>query len=246
MRILVITSEITFVPENYQTVILGLADNPEIYGLMVVKNRTLGLLKQALLSIYRKTAPALSWQLVKNFFSVTNWKRLRHYKKSDKQFYIVDEMNSPKTAELIRRAQIDLILCLRTKEVPSPNLLKASRLGALRIHYGLLPEQKGLMCDFWAHTEKIKTGFTLHQLTPRVDDGSIIRRLEVPLSDSGYLEYVERSTLLELAVLLNFLKELRETGTWTGADLHLSIPFNYRKNPTPLDFRKFQDLGLSI
>lgn len=246
MRILVITSEITFVPDNYQSVILGLAENPEIYGLMVVKNRSFKLLQQALLSMYRKTAPALSWQLVKNFFSATNWKRFRHYREKDKKVFFVNELNSPSTLEIIRKAGIDLIVCLRTQEVPNPRILKASRLGALRIHYGLLPEQKGLMCDFWAHSQNGKTGITLHQLTPLVDDGAIIRRLEIPLSATGYLEYLERSTILELAILLNFLKELRETGTWTSANRHLSIPYKYNQNPTPVDFRKFQELGLLI
>lgn len=246
MRILVMTAEITYVPDNYHLVTQGIAEIPEICGLVVVRNRSRTLLQKALQTMMNQLTPALSWQIVKNFFTPTNWSRRRRYRQQKKGFWMVNDLNSPQTLEIIQRAQPDLILCVRSTEQPNSSLLKAAPLGGVHLHHGLLPEQKGTLCDLWAHIEEKPCGFTLHELTPRHDEGAIIRRVEVPRSRTSYLEYLERATLLELAVINDFIKELRETGSWKGADPSLVVPFRYHKSPRAEEFAKLKQLGVSI
>lgn len=246
MKVLVVTSEVTFVPDNYHTLILGLPEIPEIYGLMVIRNRNWSLLVQALAAIFTNAAPALGWQLVKNFFTPTTLLRKRNYQRQGKKFWLVDDINDESTLKILRQENIDLIINARTRSIFKVPVLQTPRLGCVNIHHGLLPEQRGLMCDFWAHAEKIPCGFSLHEMTQKIDDGRIIRRVEVPRSESGYMEYLQRASLLELAMIRNFIREVRETGEWKGADNHLAIPFRYRKNPTLHDFYEFKKSGLSI
>lgn len=246
MRIVVVTSEITFVPNNYHTLIMGLPEIPEIYGLMVIRNKNWSVLTQAFAAIATKAAPALGWQLVKNFFTPSTTLRKRRFESQGKQFWLVDDVNDAKTLEILRQEKIDLIINARTRSIFKIPLLQTPRLGCVNIHHGLLPEQRGLMCDLWAHAEKIPCGFSLHEMTRKIDDGKIIRRVEVPRSENSYMEYLDRASLLELAMIRDFVKELRETGSWRGADNHLAIPFRYRKNPTLNDFYTFRKSGLSI
>ncbi len=246
MKVLVVTSELTFVPKNYHALIMGLPEIPEIYGLMVIRNRNWSLLIQGLAGIFSNAAPALGWQLVKNFVTPSTLMRKRQFERHGKKFWLIDDINSESTLEILRREKIDLIINARTRSIFKIPVLETPRLGCVNIHHGLLPEQRGLMCDFWAHSEKIPCGFSLHEMTRKIDDGRIIRRVEVPRSESGYMEYLQRASLLELAMIRNFLREVRETGGWKGADNHLAIPFRYRKNPTINDFYDFKKSGLTI
>ena len=246
MKILLITSEITYVPENYNTVINGLSGFAELSGLVVIHNRSWAMLKNALRSWRQKTAPALAWQIVKNFFTPTNWQRRRLYTKLGKKIWFLKTLNSPEMLALLQREQVDLLVFLRTQEHPQRSILEASRLGGVKLHHGLFPEQRGVMCDFWAHTEQTNTGITLHEVTSRIDDGDVIRRVEVPRSQTSYLEYLQRVSILELALLHHFIAELRTTGTWKGADSRLSIPFRHHRVPTEIDFIALQKKGIEI
>jgi methionyl-tRNA formyltransferase len=246
MKAIIVTSEITFVPNNYHTLIMGLPEIPEVYGLMVIRNRSWSLLSQGLGGMLTNAAPALGWQIVKNFFTPTTLLRKRRYEQQGKKFWLIDDINSEKTLEILRREKIDLIINARTRSIFRAPVLETPRLGCVNIHHGLLPEQRGLMCDFWAHAERLPSGFSLHEMTRKIDDGSVLRRVEVPRSKSSYLEYLERASLLELAMIRDFLREVRETGQWRGADNHLAIPFRYRKNPTLNDFYEFKKSGITI
>jgi folate-dependent phosphoribosylglycinamide formyltransferase PurN len=246
MRILVVTSQVTFVPDNYQTMIMGLAEIPEIYGVMVIRNRNWSVLIQGLAAIVTNAAPSLGWQLVKNFFTPSSLIRRNRYRSLGKKFWLIEDLNSPATLDLIRSEKIDLIINARTRTIFKTMILKTPRLGCVNIHHGLLPEQRGLMCDLWAHVEKLPCGFSLHEMTPKIDDGRIIRRVEVPRSTKSYLEYLDRASLLELAMIRDFVRELRETGRWHGAELHLAIPFRYRKNPSLNDLYEFKKSGLTL
>lgn len=246
MRAVIVTSEITFVPQNYDQLIMKLADLPEVYGLMVIRNRHWENLLQGVGAIVSNAAPALGWQLVKNFVNPRNQSRRRHYQRRGKKFWMVDQINSPGVLELIKRENIDLIINARTRSIYKPALLQAPRLGCVNIHHGLLPEQRGLMCDLWSHAERLPCGFSLHEMNSRIDDGRVIRRVEVSRSDQGYLEYLGRSSLLEYVMLRDFLKEVRETGTWTAVESYPGLPFTYRKNPTLNDFYQFKRSGIIL
>lgn len=246
MRVLLVTSEITFVPKNYDILVRGLVDVPEIYGLMVIRNRNFSNLLQGLAAIVSNAAPALGWQLIKNIFAPGNKARKRDYECQGKKFWLIDNINSPEVLEIIRRENIDLIINARTRSIFRESLLSAPRMGCVNIHHGLLPEQRGLMCDWWAHKENIACGFSLHEMTKKIDDGRLIRRVEVPRSPTSYLEYLERASLLECAMVRDFLKELRNRGSWSALESYIKVPFTYRKNPTVTDFYDFKKSGLSI
>lgn len=246
MKILIVTSEITFVPRNYHTLTLGLSSIPEVYGLMVIRNRNFSLFSQALSLILTKAAPSLGWQLVQNFASPTNWIRRKHYESQGKKFWVVDDINSHQSLELIRQHEIDVILNTRTRTYYRPSLLKIPRLGCLNIHHGLLPEQRGLMCDLWAHAENTRSGVTLHEIVPRLDAGKILRRVVIPQSEEGYLDYLEQTSLIEMALVQDLVREIRETGHWQGAENQLSVPFRYRNNPSIQELLQFRRSGLNV
>lgn len=246
MKAIIITSDHTYDPTNYDTLILGIAEIPEIYGLIVVRTKTWSSLGQGIKAILTGTAPRLGWQLVKNFFSPSLRRRRRRYESLGKQIWITRDLSSPSFLKSLEPHGIDLLINTRNQTPLSPSLLRMARLGGIHLHPGLLPEQKGVMCDFWAHLEKTPCGFTLHEINPLKHDGAIIRRVQVPRSTESFLEYRGRAQLLELAMLRGFFQEIRETGQWQGASHFLSIPFRHRKNPRAKDFENLRSLGVKI
>ena len=53
---------------------------------------------------------------------------------------------------------------------------------SLNIHGGLLPEFRGCNPTQWAILTKArKTGVTMHEMSSKIDEGKIVKRIEIPL-----------------------------------------------------------------
>jgi methionyl-tRNA formyltransferase len=225
---------------------MGMREIPEVYGVMVVRNRSITLLLDAVRAIITRAAPALGWQIVKNFFTPYNRKRKTGYETLGKKFWLVEDINTAETMQIIRSEKIDLIIRARMNMNFGPALIAAPTMGCVNLHQGLLPEQRGQMCDFWSHAEGVSSGFTLHEMSPQRDMGRIIRRVQVQRSKTSFMEYLDRSSLLELATVRDFLREIRENGGWRAAENQLPIPFRFHKNPTLNDFSALRNSGVKI
>ncbi|NUM57844.1 MAG: hypothetical protein HUU56_04390, partial [Bdellovibrionaceae bacterium] len=188
MKAIIVTSQITFVPENYDRFVLKMAEHPHVLGLIVLKNRDPLFLLKATYLILSGAAPRLGFQVFKNYLSSFTNKRTNGYKKNQKKIWFLDTINSSEAIKIVEEEKVDLIVNARTRYIYKKSILNIPRYGCINIHHGLLPNQRGLMCDFWAHLEGEKFGFSIHKMTSKIDDGDILKVIEVKSSKNNYLE----------------------------------------------------------
>jgi hypothetical protein len=93
----------------------------------------------------------------------------------------------------------DLVIGFGTSYVTAATLAATPR-GILNLHTGLLPEYRGVKSEFWAlyNGDYARTGWTLHYMTARLDEGQMVLRRRVPWS--GENPAALRAKLLEDAV----------------------------------------------
>lgn len=71
----------------------------------------------------------------------------------------------------------ELVIGFGTSIVSATTLARVPH-GILNLHTGWLPDFRGVKSEFWAlaRDERDKVGWTLHYMTPRLDDGDIVLR----------------------------------------------------------------------
>ena len=246
MKTLLVTSAVTFVPKNYDTFILAMAESPHVEGLLIVDNRTWDIVVKALLLLISGAAPSMGKTLLKNYFDNSLARKKQAYSKAGKNIWVTHDINSEETISLISSLQIDLILNARTRSFFKKKLLTLPRLGCLNIHHGLLPNQRGLMCDFWAHLFNTAAGFSIHQMTPKLDDGSILKVVEVPSDKKDYLNSLQLGAALEATTALQILEQIAQVGSVHGEENKISKETVYHKNPGIRDFFRLRLKGTKI
>lgn len=246
LKTLLVTSRVTFVPENYNQLVCGLADSPHIMGCLIINNRDWKIVAQALVLLLSGAAPKMGWQLLKNFFADNLALKKSTYEKAQKKFFMVQDLNSEEALQSLRSENIDLILNARTRVFFKKKLLEIPKLGCINIHHGLLPDQRGLMCDFWAHLEDTPSGFTIHQMTPKLDDGTILKVTEVQTDKKNYMTSIFEASRQEVLVAQQVLDEIAAKGQVTGVENKLTPQTIYRRNPRIQDFFKLRNKGVRI
>jgi methionyl-tRNA formyltransferase len=240
MRTLIVTSEITFVPHNYDRFVCAMASHPSVVGLLVIKNKNRTLWLSALALIITLAAPRLGWHLM----SQSSARRRKSF--SDKLYFEVESINSSESIELIKSYNIDLVVNARTRSIFKSEILSAPRIGCVNIHHGLLPNQRGLMCDLWSLANRTSFGFSIHQMTAKIDDGSILRKQEVPDGGSrSYLQNILAASVLESQVCSQLIDEVKETRVLAGIENKAESAI-YRKNPGLFDFYRFRFKGVRL
>jgi len=246
LRALLVTSRVTFVPENYNQLVCGLAEAPHIVGCMIIDNRDWRMIAQGLALILTGAAPRLGGQLLKNYFNDLLSHKKNAFQKASKNFFVVDDLNSEQAFEILQREKIDLILNARTRTIFRKKLLATPRLGCINIHHGLLPDQRGLMCDFWAHLEKTPSGFSIHQMTSKLDAGAILKVVEFQTERTNYLDSIYQGSKQEWTAPREVLAAIAEQGAISGQENNKTEKTIYRKNPTLLDFFKLKLKGIKL
>jgi len=245
MRTCLVTSALTFVPENYNRLILRLAEHPSVIGLIEIENRESSVFLKALGMILTLSAPRMGWTLLQNSFDSTRKQRRLAFEQRGKWVKVANSPKSSEILKLIEDESLDLILNARTRVIYRDELLKKPRLGCVNIHHGLLPKQRGLMCDFWAHLEGESSGFSLHKMTSKIDDGPILWVQEVDSDRKDYLKALLQTSEIEAQVCLDLLTRIQATGRLHPLDVPVS-DYCYRKKPSLLDGYRLQLRGIKV
>jgi hypothetical protein len=107
----------------------------------------------------------------------------------------------------------ELVLAFGTSIVSAQTLARAP-LGILNLHTGWLPDYRGVKSEFWvtARGDPAKYGWTLHFMTPRLDEGDIVLRRVVDgrVESPGHL----RALLISDAAdaVAEFIADVRRDG----------------------------------
>lgn len=253
MKTWIVTSTLTFAPENYNGLILPLAKHPDVAGLVMVENRTFAFFFKGVLLFFSGLAPRLGWNIMKNSLKPRIQERIKSYVTSGKQALVVSNIHAGEVLRFLEQEQPDLIVNARTRVFFKSALLKIPKLGCINIHHGLLPDQRGLMCDLWARLDHQQSGFSIHQMTPQLDDGKILRSQIVSEKEGprqatylNYMESLKLSTNLELQTLSEVLSEISAAHQVVGKENKASPLTLYRKNPSVFEFVRLRRQGVKI
>ncbi len=245
MRTLIVTSSLTFVPENYDRMICSVVDHPSVIGLLVLENRSPGFLVKAAGLILTFSAPRLGWTLIKNYFGSSRRRRQKACEKLNKKLWVLKDINSPEALSLIRDQKVDLLLNARTRSIFRKSVLAQPNLGCINIHHGLLPEQRGLMCDFWAHLEDQDFGFSIHQMTSKIDDGPILQVVKVEGDRKHYLRSLLKASEVEAEVTKKLLDQISNERSFKFIT-NQGSQITYRKNPSLWDAYRLRIKGVKL
>lgn len=245
MKTLLVTSRVTFVPENYGPFVTGLARNPHVSAVLFLENRDLKTLALASALWLTRAAPGIGAELVKNSLVSLDDPRENSVREAGKKVFTAARINSPEGIEILRG--FDLVVNARTRFIYGKAALSAPRLGCINIHHGLLPEQRGLFCDLWAQAEARPAGFSIHRMTPKIDDGEILVRREVPvISGRRFVDHAHASALVELAAVEELLEEIKSSDKIEGSPNTRTADTRYFTNPTRTEICEIKKKGLRL
>jgi methionyl-tRNA formyltransferase len=245
VKTLLVTSRVTFVPENYGRLVRPLAKNKHMAGILFLENRDLKNLALGSVFFASRLAPGLGAELVKNTLVSLDDPRERAWREAGKKVFSAQSINDVSVLEILK--SFDLVVNARTRFIYKKPALEAPRLGCINIHHGLLPEQRGLFCDLWAQLEGRPAGFSIHRMTPRLDDGEILGRYEVSVKPGRrFVDHALASSEVEVAALQEQIENIAALDLIQGTPNTRSPDTRYYSNPSLSQIRSFKKKGLSL
>jgi methionyl-tRNA formyltransferase len=252
LKVILVTSQVLYVKDNYFSLLQKLADKArqeegiEIVGLILVKTFSLDLIMKIIFLFFTgagNIASALLLNVLKALFSDP---RVNLFKSLNIPVINVDNINSKASIEAIKKLEPDLILNLRTRNIYKKKILSIPRIGCINVHHGILPDNRGTMCDLWAWYEDRPVGFSIHWMNRKIDDGRIILTKEVNIFGAvNYTDIPMISSKSETDALMECLQEIRDKGSAAGRE-NKSDNIRVTKNPNFQEIQKMRKKGLRL
>jgi methionyl-tRNA formyltransferase len=167
----------------------------------------------------------------------------RWFRKRGQQVLPAVTMPPHQSVENINRHQFaedELPVGFGTSYITRKTLKRAAH-GFLNLHTGVLPQYRGVKSEFWSlyHKDYGNLGWTLHYMTPKLDEGDIVHVGRVPYEGEDPAEL--RAKLLRHAVPV--LTELFARIKADGVDSLPRTPQSggaYFTTPTRSEWRRFK------
>ncbi|MBC7714321.1 MAG: hypothetical protein H7177_13335 [Rhizobacter sp.] len=255
MKILVVTSEVTFVPENYNQFLEGLfretkGEKELFIELVILKNNSVALPFKGLFLIL-SGARHIGFHLVKNSFKAIFNDRKKLAETYSIPVHYFQNPNSPDFLLFVKNHQTDLLVNARTRFIYKNKILKLPKLGAINIHHGLLPDFRGTMCDLWALLEDRPTGFSIHVMEKKIDNGSIIRRVQTSTMENSqhrnnFADLIFESSKIEGVEMARTLISIKKNQSIPIEMDNISTSPAYTKNPDFFTIRKMLQKGIEL
>lgn len=99
-------------------------------------------------------------------------------------YRVIKDSNDERFVKHVRKLQPDLIISYSAPQIIKKYLLEIPKYGVINVHGSLLPDYRGTLPSFWYLYNDEKTGgATVHYMSAKIDDGSIIVQDTVDISD---------------------------------------------------------------
>ncbi|HNW35385.1 MAG TPA: formyltransferase family protein [Candidatus Ozemobacteraceae bacterium] len=252
LRVVFVTSDVTYVRDNYHALIRRVCDRKllpegvEPVGLVLLTVSRAVLLKN-ILGLPLVGAPQFAFTLARNLMRAGMLDpRSAVAETAGMPILRCRSVNEPSAVEWLRERRADLIVNMRTRNIYKDIVLGLPKIGCINIHHGILPENRGTMCDLWAWAEGRPVGFTIHWMNAKIDDGDILVRREVDVRGLRcYLDIPQASSRIEAEALIDVLGKVRREGRWVGIP-NRTETIDYRRNPTPSQIVELRRRGLRL
>ena len=100
-------------------------------------------------------------------------------------------LGTPDGVPWVRACRPDLLVSVLFGYILKPDILSVPSLGAINIHPGYLPYNRGTFPNAWSIIEGTPAGTTIHFMDKGIDTGDIIAQREIPVTsvDTGISLY---------------------------------------------------------
>lgn len=249
LRVVLVTAEITHVPNNYLSFFETLLDQCPAYvvGLVVLDYVSLQHFADVAL-LYASGAPRMATTLLAN--TVSHWRGDKTKLFASKAIPIGNfaTMNDERALAWVRALDADLMVNVRTKCIFKEAALSATPLGCLNVHHGLLPEERGILCDLYALAEGKRAGFSIHKMVTKVDAGDVyaVEAVSRP-GETNYMHYLRSTGSVEARALAKVLRHIDEERTMPPVVTGSAHRSRWRKLPkTFAEMRAFRRAGIKL
>lgn len=252
MKTIYVTSDVTYVKDNYLSLVDRVTDPAhipvgiDVSALIMIKVPEKLLLKNAL-GLLAIGAPDFSFTLMRNLLqSRLNDPRIKLLEERGIKVFRCKTVNSPAALDFIKKQTPDLMVNMRTRNIYKKPVLDLPKIGCINIHHGLLPENRGTLCDLWAWIEGRPVGFSIHWMNEKIDDGDILDRCEVDTRGCrSYIEIPYRSSQLESGCLLRNLDRINREGRFVGIPNRTENIY-YTRTPAPAKIAEIRRRGMRL
>lgn len=247
MKVLLVTSRITYVKDNYDLLFRELMRQcPEyISGLALIENLDRGIIKSTA-GLFVLGAWRTGLCLLVNILASFCDKRQRRFRRAGIRVLRVRSMNDKGIIRWVRDNGIDLIVNMRTRCIYGRDILEAPALGCINIHHGILPVYRGTMCDLYALYERREAGFTIHRMNERIDNGEIYLTGTVSKNCNNYPEHIAKSSVIEGKELARLIKEMAINRKFPEARPNSGESIVFTKNPSGERIREMIKSGMRL
>lgn len=248
MRYLLITSRITYIPDNsinfYEKLLK--TEKKSISHVVFVENFSFYIIKKIFL-LYTVGAYSIATNLLKNIFSLFYDKRANLCKNLNIPTTSIHSTKDLKLEQVISEHKIDVIINFRSREIVPENLLKLPKLGWINIHHGILPKQRGLFCDLYALFLNQPVGFSIHKMNSGIDEGEIYTTHYMKNSNTkNYCTYLKNLALPEAEELIKLMETINQLGTLPYGKKNTGDDIIINRTPSYIQIKKMIEAGVSI
>jgi methionyl-tRNA formyltransferase len=244
MKVILVTSQATLVKDNYLNLLKILSDQLQHHELVLVliENRTKKAIKQTIRFIlnggYR-----IGVIVLKNMVTSFLKRRERYYT----EVFYTKNINHKKSVEYLKNAAPDLIINIRTRNIYKEEVLQIPRIGCINVHHGLLPNNRGTMCNLWALYEQRPIGFSIHWMVKKVDAGNILINKEIDSSEvKSFAKLPTRSSQFETEELIKLINDIGQGKKMPEIGNIRTDQTRYRRDPTKKDIQKMKKAGIRV
>lgn len=252
MKVVLVTSGATYVKDNYLSLIKELTDREklpadiEIAALVIIKTASIKLFFK-MIGLMFMGVFSLSTTLIKNMYSSLFCDtRQKHCTALNIPIFQFNNINSPEALAAIKELNPDLIINVRTRNIYKKDILALPSIGCINVHHGILPVNRGTMCDLWAWYEGRPVGFSVHWMNEKIDDGNIIQVKEIDAQGiNNYIDIPMKSSLVEAETIIECLEKIKVEGKNAGFS-NKCEKVNYTRNPDYKTIRQIKAKGLKL
>lgn len=123
---------------------------------------------------------------------------------------VITDSNDKIFLEHVRKLQPDLIISYSAPQIIKKDLLETPKYGVINVHGSLLPDYRGILPSFWyLYNDEKVGGATVHYMSAKIDDGSIIVQDTVDISDCKTMfQLMKKTKGLGGELMVRAIKEL--------------------------------------
>ncbi len=248
MKALIVISEINYIPSNcYDFLKIVLQKNRnDIAGVLIMQNSSLSIIPQVI-GLYvlgcRRFATTLLW----NMLTLSFRKRESLCESFNIPVIKAANVNDNKVIQWVKKMDIDLIINMRTRYIYKKELLSFPTYGCINIHHGLLPKYRGLYCDLYALYEDRQAGFSVHEMTDKLDDGRIIYKKSISSTgEKDYIEYLSSLAPFEADAVYTLINQISHLGKLPAGIVNADSNPIYTKTPNKQQIRDMIKKGMIL